>query len=213
MSLDRWKALHDAIASGLTRGAIIDERTGDAHAVELVHAEGDRLLAVLPAGQREWAPEHKVRIELPRDQSVVYLPGRVRQHQLNGRGAEVEVTLDAAEDRQRRMDVRVDAECRVRVGADGVWEETRTVNLSVGGLLVVSELEAATGEQIDLELEIEGIRIKGKAEVVRRGVKTHGVASRTSAALRFVGLSEEQRGRIALFVLHAQAVEKLRRRR
>ena len=217
--MEKVKALREAMATGLSRGALIDERTGDAHAVEVVAAEGDRLLAVMRFDEDgdlvPFRADAKVRIELPREGSVVYVPSRVAQVRGERGTAEVElVCRDPAEDRQRRMDIRVDTECRVRVGGpDGLWEETRTVNLSAGGALVVTELHAKEGDHVDVVLELGDLVITGKAQVVRRGVKTHGVGSRTSAALKFVDLPAEVRDRLALHVLQQQAVEKLRHKR
>lgn len=216
--MEKLKALHDALQAGLRRGAIIDERTGETRAVEVVAAEGEQLLALARVdeddGLRPLTADCKVRIELPQDTSVIYVAGRISGVKNGGSTAELTlVCKDGAENRQRRMDIRVDAECRIRVGGDGLWEDARTVNLSAGGALVVSELNAKEGDFVEVELDLGGTVVKGRAEVIRRGVKTHGVGSRTSAALRFVGLPEELRERLSIHVLRAQALEKLRHRR
>ena len=78
---------------------------------------------------------------------------------------------------------------------------------------MVSDSRAKVGEVVDVELEVDGLPVACKAEVVRRGVKTNGAPSRTSAALRFVGLPDELRDRIALYVLREQAAEKVQRNR
>jgi c-di-GMP-binding flagellar brake protein YcgR len=213
--VEKLKVLLDAMADGLQRGALIHEKTGSTHPVEVIAAEQDRLIALVRCrdGALELLqPDAKVRVELPQDASVVFVPGRVREMRAADGGAELEIACEAAESRQRRMDVRIDADCRIRLGGNGDWEETRTVNISAGGLLV-SESHARIGEIVDIEMELEGSVFKCRAEVVRRGVKTHGAASRTSAALKFIGLPEPNRERIALFVLRSQACQKLGRNR
>lgn len=212
-----FKALHDALANGLKRGALIHEKTGVAVPVEVLSAESPQLLGAVRLHDGEHAlfrSEAKVRVELPLEGAVIFVPGRMRELRVNGGGtAEMEMVCDLAEHRQRRMEVRIDADCHIRLAAGGAPEETRTVNLSAGGALVVSESRARVGELVDVELELAGVRFTCKAEVVRRGVKTNGAPSRTSAALRFVGLPDELKERIALYVLSEQAVEKAQRNR
>ena len=162
-------------------------------------------------------PPARVRIELPRDASVIHVPGRISSVRRADGVHELEIVCaEGAEDRARRMDVRIDAECRLRIGvgtSDEQWEETRTVNLAAGGALVVSESRARVGETIEVELELSGEVIHCRAEVIRRGVKASGACPRTSAALKFIGLSDELRDRIALHVLQIHAREKVARRR
>lgn len=210
------KALSDALISGLRTGALIHEKTGTTLPVEVVATEGERLVAlarIAGAEHEAFRPEAKVRVELPLEGSVVFVPGRLREFRPTGETAELEMVCDGAENRQRRMEVRIDASCRIRLAGGGDLEETRTVNLSAGGALVVCESRARVGEVVDVELEIDGQPIACKAEVVRRGVKTNGAPSRTSAALKFVGLSAALKERIALFVLRQQASEKLQRQK
>lgn len=209
--------LHEAIASGLRRGALIHEKTGVTRPVEVLVAEGERLVAVARIGEGcldVFEPPARVRVELPRETSVVYVPGQVTELRREPGGAVMEISCPkGAENRQRRMDVRLDSECRIRLRGEGEWEETRTVNLSAGGALVVSETRARVGEVVEVELDFEGRVLCCSAEVVRRGVKANGAPSRTSAAFRFLGLSDDDRERVALFVLRAQASEKLGHRR
>ncbi len=207
------KALSEALQSGLKRGALIHDKTGLAVPVEVVAAEDRRLIAVAKVVDGEHAHfkvEAKVRVELPQEQSVVFVPGRIAEFRVcDGQGqAEVEMVCEGAEQRQRRMEVRVDADCRIRLSGGAEVEETRTVNLSAGGALVVSESRARVGEVVDVEMELEGRTIQCKAEVVRRGVKTNGAPSRTSAALRFVGFPADLREQLSMYVLRAQASEK-----
>lgn len=205
------KALSEALQSGLKRGALIHDKTGLAVPVEVVATEDKRLIAVARVVDGEhvhFKSDAKVRVELPQDQSVVFVPGRIAEFKVNGGQADVEMVCEGAEQRQRRMEVRVDADCRIRLSGGAEVEETRTVNLSVGGALVVSESRARVGEVVDLEMELEGRRIACKAEVVRRGVKTNGAPSRTSAALRFVGFPADLREQLSMYVLRAQASEK-----
>jgi hypothetical protein len=214
--LQKLKVLQDAIAAGLQKGALIHEKTGATHPVEVLAAEEGRLIAVVRClnGELEQIQtDAKVRVELPREASVILVPGRVSELRRTAEAAEVEIACDAAEDRQRRMDVRIDAECLIRLGGGEDVEETRTVNISAGGAMVVSDSRARAGEMVDVELELGGELLKCRAEVVRRGVKVNGASSRTSAALKFVGLSDQDRERIALYVLGVQAKEKANRRR
>jgi len=205
------KALSVALQSGLRRGALIHDKTGTAIPVEVVAAEEQRLIAVARVVDGEHAhfkSEAKVRVELPLEQSVVFVPGRLREFRVNGGQADVEMLCEGSEQRQRRMEVRVDADCRIRLSGGAEVEETRTVNVSAGGALVVSESRAKVGEVVDVELELGGQLVACKAEVVRRGVKTNGAPSRTSAALKFVQVPAELRELLALYVLRAQAGEK-----
>ena len=204
-------ALSEVLKSGLRRGALIHEKTGTTVPVEVVAAEERRLIAVARVVDGEHAlfkSEAKVRVELPLEQSVVFVPGRLSDFRVSGGQADVEMVCEGAEQRQRRMDVRIDASCLIRLSGGAEVEETRTVNLSASGALVVSESRARVGEVVDVELELAGRRIACKAEVVRRGVKTNGAPSRTSAALRFVQLDAELKEQLALHVLRAQASEK-----
>ena len=204
------KALCDAMANGVRRGALIHEKTGTAVAVEVVAAESPCLLGLTRFCDGESAlfgPDSRVRVELPMENAVVFVPGRVRETRPLGHQVEVELLCEGAQLRQRRMEVRIDADCLIRLSGEGP-EETRTVNLSAGGALVVSESRARVGEVVEVELSIDGCPVSCRAEVVRRGVKTNGAPARTSAALRFVGLPEELKDRIALYVLRAQAGEK-----
>jgi len=184
--LEKLKVLQEALASGLHKGALIHEKTGTTRAVDVLSAEADRLIAVARIEEGALAlfsADAKVRVELPQEAAIIHVPGRVRELRCAGELAEVEISCVApAESRQRRMDVRIDAQCRIRLGGDGEWDETRTVNLSAGGALVVSDTRARVGEQVDVELELEGELIRCRAEVVRRGVKTQGASPRTSAA-------------------------------
>jgi len=205
------KALSEALQSGLRRGALIHDKTGTAIPVEVVAAEDRRLIAVARVVDGEhllFKSDAKVRVELPQDQSVVFVPGRLAEFRVTGGHADVEMVCEWAEHRQRRMEVRIDADCRIRMGGGTDVEETRTVNVSAGGALVVSESRAKVGEVVDVELELAGRMISCKAEVVRRGVKTNGAPSRTSAALRFVQIEPELRDALALYVLRAQASDK-----
>jgi c-di-GMP-binding flagellar brake protein YcgR len=214
--LQTLKALHEALNAGLRKGALIHEKSGATHPVEVLEAEDDRLIAVVRCGdeQAKIRPDARVRVELPRENSVVLIQGRVREARHQDGLLELEMSCPGgAEERQRRMDVRIDADCRIRVGADGAWEETRTVNLSAGGALIVSHSQARVGEVVDVELDLGGHPIRCRAEVVRRGVKTTGAPSRTSAALKFIGLSDELRQTVAVYVLGRQAGEKLRQRK
>ncbi|MBI5546845.1 MAG: PilZ domain-containing protein [Deltaproteobacteria bacterium] len=209
------KALSDALAAGVRRGALIHEKTGTTVQMEVVVAEQLRLIGVAAPrnGEHElFRADAKVRVELPLDTAVIYVPGRLQDFRpLATGGADVEVLCDGAEVRQRRMEVRIDADCLIRLSDGGEVEETRTVNLSAGGALVVSESRARVGQIVEVELAIDGQPVHCRAEVVRRGVKTNGAPSRTSAALRFVGLSDELKERIALHVLRQQAGEKASR--
>jgi hypothetical protein len=214
--LQKLKVLQDAIAAGLQKGALIHEKTGATHPVEVLAAEEGRLIAIVRCldGELELLqPDARVRVELPREASVILVPGRVSELRRTAETAEVEIACKSAEDRQRRMDVRIDAECLIRLGDGEEVEETRTVNISAGGALVVSDSRARAGEIVDVELELGGDPLRCRAEVVRRGVKIRGASSRTSAALKFIGLSEQDRERIALYVLGVQAREKAVRRR
>ncbi|MGC4113914.1 MAG: PilZ domain-containing protein [Myxococcales bacterium] len=205
------KALSEALQSGLKRGALIHDKTGLAIPVEVVATEEKRLIAVarvVDGEHLQFKSDAKVRVELPQDQSVVFVPGRISEFRVSGGQAEVEMVCEGAEQRQRRMEVRVDADCRIRLSGGAEVEETRTVNLSVGGALVVSECQARVGEVVDVEMELEGRTIQCKAEVVRRGVKTNGAPSRTSAALKFVGFPSDLREHLSMYVLRAQASEK-----
>lgn len=211
------KVLCDALATGLRRGALIHEKTGTVLPVEVLAAEAPRVLGIVRVhdGAHElFRSEARVRVELPREGSVIFVPGRLREFRANGTTAEVELDCERAEDRQRRMEVRIDASCRIRLqGGTGDLEETRTVNLSAGGALVVCDSRARPGELVDVELELDGRMLRCRAEVVRRGVKTNGAPSRTSAALKFVGLDEATREQIAMYVLGQQACEKAGRGR
>jgi c-di-GMP-binding flagellar brake protein YcgR len=205
------KALSEALQSGLRRGALIHDKTGIAIPVEVVATEERRLIAVARVVNGEhlhFKSDAKVRVELPLDQSVVFVPGRLSEFRVNGGQADVEMVVEGAEHRQRRMEVRIDADCRIRLSGGAEIEETRTVNVSAGGALVVSESRARVGEVVDVEMELEGRTILCKAEVVRRGVKTNGAPSRTSAALKFVGLPPDLREQLEMYVLRSQASEK-----
>ncbi len=207
--------LQEAVRDGLRVGALIHEKTGTARAVEVLAVEDSRLLAVSRGAGDDlelFGPSAPVRLELPREASVVSVPGRVTQARRADGVFELEISCaDGAEERQRRMDVRVAAECRVHVRGSQAWEQTRTVNISAGGALLANGGSVHAGYMIDVELDLDGETIRCQAEVVRRGVKTGGVSSRINAALRFVGLPAEQRDRIALFVLSVQASEKAAR--
>jgi hypothetical protein len=214
------KVLHDALAWGLSRGALIHEKTGTLFPVEVLGVQAQELIAVAQMPPREvdlLSPPAKIRIELPRDSSVIYVPGRISVVRRNKHVAELEILCaDGAEDRARRMDVRIDTECRLRIGmgtAAEQWEETRTVNLAAGGALVVSESRAKIGETVEVQLELGGEVIHCKAEVLRRGVKVNGACPRTSAALKFIGLDDALRDKIALHVLGVHARDKVSRNR
>ncbi len=212
--------LHDALAKGLVKGALIHEKTGTTFPVEVLGAQAKELLAVAKApshGVELLNPPAKVRIELPRDSSVIYVPGRISVARHGNSHAELEILCaDGAEDRARRMDARIDVECRIWLGTgpeDKDFEETRTLNLSAGGALIVSESRARVGQIVEVELELEGEIVHCKAEVMRRGVKVNGAAHRDGAALKFLGLSERLRDKVALHVLETHAREKLARGR
>ena len=137
------------------------------------------------------------------------MPGRIAGARAAGSTLEVEIVCaEGAEERQRRADARVSAECRLRLHDGAAWEETSTVNLSAGGVLVEKGGAAHAGDLVDVELGLDGEPIRCQAEVVRRGVKSGGMSSRVNAALRFVNLRTADRERIALFVLSLQAREK-----
>lgn len=210
------QALQAAVSDGSGVGALIHEKTGIALRTEVLAVEEARVLAVARVGAVDaglFGRDARVRLEMPRETSVVLVSGRVTRS-LAGDGL-VELEIDCpegAEDRQRRMDVRVDAECRIRVCDGGTWLGKRTVNVSAGGALVADGDPAHPGDLVDVELDVGGGTIRCRAEVVRRGVKTGGVSSRTNAALRFLGLRAEERERIALYVLSVQAREKVSRR-
>lgn len=211
--------LHEALRQGLQRGALIHEKTGAAQPVEVVAAEGERLLAIVQcteAGLERLHPNARVRVELPRESAVVWIQGRVRECRAERACELVEVDIDClnAELRQRRMDVRIASSCRIRIGGEGgTWDETRTLNISSGGALVVCESRASVGERVEVEFELDGEPIRCAAEVLRRGVKIHGALSRTNAALKFIGLTAAQRERIQLFVLREQALSRVERHR
>ncbi len=211
--------IQEALGAGVQRGALIHEKTGITQPVEVVMAEDDRLLAIVQcteSGLERLHPSAKVRVEIPRDNAVILIQGRVRECRAERACELVEVDLDClnADLRQRRMDVRIASSCRIRIGGeDGAWDETRTLNISAGGALVVCESRAAVGERVEVEFELDGEIIRCSAEVLRRGVKIHGAHSRTNAALKFIGLSEAQREKIQLFVLREQAIAKLERHR
>ncbi len=85
------------------------------------------------------------------------------------------------------------------------------MSVSAGGALVADGDPVHPGGLVDVELDLDGDTIRCRAEAVRRGMKTGGVTSRTSAALRFIGLPAAQRDRIAVYVLSAQARQKAAR--
>lgn len=211
--------LQEALFQGLQRGALIHEKTGTTQPVEVVMAEEDRLLAIVQcteAGLELLHPGAKVRVEIPRENAVIWIQGRVRECRAERACELVEVDIDClnAELRQRRMDVRIASSCRIRIGGeDGAWDETRTLNISSGGALVVCESRAGVGARVEVEFELDGEPIRCEAEVLRRGVKIHGSLSRANAALKFIDLTEAQREKIQLFVLREQALAKLDRRR
>lgn len=206
------QALQAAVRDGSNVGALIHEKTGTTRQAEVLAVETTRVLAVARVDGPEadlFARPARVRIELPRETSVVFVPGRVAQSRRGEGLLELEIDCpDGAEDRQRRMDARVDAECRIRLRDSRAWLETRTVNLSAGGALVANGDPAHPGDLVDVELELDDETIRCRAEVVRRGVKVGGVSSRTNAALRFIGLPAACRDRIAVHVLALQAHEK-----
>lgn len=214
MNLD---ALREAIRHGSGVGAIVHVRTGAAWRSEVLAVEDARVL-VMSSGDGDgegvvlFARGARVRIELPRETSVVCAAGRVAQCRRSGDLFEMEIECpDGAEDRPRRMDVRVDAECLIRLLDGGEWLHRRTVNVSAGGALVADGDPVHPGDLVDVELDLGGETIRCRAEVVRRGVKTKGVTSRTNAAIRFLGLPPVERDRIAVRVLSLQAREKAAR--
>jgi hypothetical protein len=208
-------ALREALENGSSVGALVHEKSGIARRAEVLAVEESRVLALAHVDGKDaglFDPGAYVRLDLPRETSVICVPGRVTQSRPRDGVVELEIAcLDGAEDRQRRMDVRVDAECRIRVLGGGAWLEKRTVNVSAGGALVADGDPAHPGDLVDVELDLDGDTIRCRAEVVRRGVKTGGVTSRTNAALRFIGLPAAQRDRIAVYVLSAQARQKAAR--
>lgn len=211
--------VQEALLQGLQRGALIHEKTGTTQPVEVVMAEDERLLAIVQCTEAELEclhPNARVRVELPKENAVIWIQGRVRECRAERACELVEVDIDClnAELRQRRMNVRIASSCRIRIaGEGGSWDETRTLNISSGGALIVCESRAGVGERVEVEFELDGAPIRCEAEVLRRGVKVHGALSRTSAALKFIGLSEAQSEKIQLFVLREQALAKLDRRR
>ena len=211
--------VHQALNEGLHKGALIHEKSGTALPVEVITAEADRLLAIVQCQESDLERLHpgvKVRVELPRESSVVWVQGKVIESraETSCELVELDILCTCAEVRQRRMDVRIESECRVRIaGSQGGWEDTRSLNVSAGGALVVSESAAKVGERVDVEFELGGELFRCQAEVVRRGVKVNGAVSRTNAALKFLGLTEEQSAKIRLFVLGEQARNKADRRR
>jgi c-di-GMP-binding flagellar brake protein YcgR len=208
----KLQALQEALKDGPRVGALIHDKTAVTRHVEVLAVEEGRLLAVARLGGDDadlFRPDARVRLELPKETSVVYVPGRVTQRRQGDGVVELEIDCpEGAEDRQRRMDVRVSAECRIRVGGSEAWEETRTINVSAGGTLIAQGGTTHAGDLVEVELDLDGETILCQAEVVRRGVKADGISSRTNAAVRFIGLSEAQRHRIALYVLSVQASEK-----
>ncbi len=209
------QALRDAVRGGTGFGALIHERTGAARRVEVLAVDGERVLAVARAGEQDarlFGREARVRLELPREGSVVRVPGSVARCLPGTDGLELEIDCpDGAEERQRRMDARVDAQCRIRLHDGEAWLERRTVNVSAGGALVSDGEPTHPGDLVDVELDLDGETIRCRAEVVRRGVKTGGVTSRTNAALRFLDLQPAARDRIGVCVLSLQAREKVAR--
>jgi hypothetical protein len=209
------QALRDAVREGTNLGALVHEKSGVALAAEVVAVEDVRVLAVARvegADGRRFCPKERVRLELPREASVVCAWGCVARSAWGDGVMELEIDCpDGAEDRQRRMDVRADVECLVRFVEDGEWLSKRTANLSAGGALVADGDPAHPGDLLDVELHLDGETVRCRAEVVRRGVKTGGVSSRTNAAIRFLGLSPATRERLAVWVLSAQAREKASR--
>jgi len=211
----KLEALEDALRHGSRVGAIVHERTGTAWRSEVLAVEDARVLAVASGDGRSvvlFVRGERVRLEVPRETSVVCAPGRVARCERSGDVVELEIDCpDGAEDRQRRMDVRVDAECLVRLLDGGEWLHRRTVNVSAGGALVADGDPAHPGDLVEVELDLDGEAVRCRAEVVRRGVKTGGVSSRTNAALRFVDLPAAARDRLAVWVLSAQARERAAR--
>ncbi|MDR0965922.1 MAG: PilZ domain-containing protein [Myxococcales bacterium] len=215
------EALEHGPGQALQRGALIHEKTGTTLPVEVVMTEGERLIALVVCAQGDLErlhPNAKVRVELPRDNAVIWIKGQVRECRAERALELVEVDMDCltAERRARRMDVRLASRCRILVGGadgNGRWDETRTLNISSEGVLVVSESRANVGERVEVEFELGGEALRCQAEVLRRGVKIHGALSRTNAALKLLDLSPAQRDTIQLFVLREQAAAKLDRRR
>ncbi len=203
------QALREAVGNGSGVGALIHERTGIAWRAEVVAVQEARVLALTHVDGKDAdlvGRDARVRLELPREASVVCVPGRVARSRRTDDVVELEIECpDGAEDRQRRMDVRVDTGCRIHLQDGGTWFGKRTVNVSAGGALVEDGEPTHLGDLLDVELDVDGETLRCRAEVVRRGVKTGGVSSRTNAALRFVGLSAAQRDRLALWVLTMQA--------
>lgn len=210
------EALRRVIGEGPRTGALIHDRTGTARRVEIVSLEGDRLLAVAELRDGDghlFHPDARVRVELPKESSVVHVPGRVAESRRRDGQLELEIDCpEGAEDRQRRMDARVVASCRVRVAERDQGFETRTVNVSAGGVLIADGGPLHIGDLVDVEMDLPGGALRGAAEVVRRAVKVGGMSSRTNAALRFRGLASADRERLALHVLAVQAGEKAARR-
>lgn len=208
----KLQLLADAVESGLRVGALVHERSGSSCRIEVVTVDDETLLGLATpeeGGRKLFVRDAQVHLELPQGGSIVFVPGRIADARPASAGLEVEVVCpNGAETRPRRADARVSAECRLRFHDGASWEETRSLNLSAGGLLVANGFGAHAGDFVDLELELDGKPIRCQAEVLRRGVKSGGMSSRVNAALRFVGLPEAERQRIALFVLSVQAKEK-----
>jgi len=169
--------LHKAVNDDLKVGALIHQKTGVARRVEILAVEDSRLLAVSRVGEEEakfFGPNAAVRLELPKESSVVCIPGRVTQSRQVDGVLELEISCpEGAEERQRRMDARVAVECRVRIRSDETWQ-TRTVNVSAGGALLANGGSLHAGQVVEVELDLDGETIGCQAEVVRRGVKTIG---------------------------------------
>jgi hypothetical protein len=214
----KLQALHDAVSRGVKVGALIHDRTGVARPVEVVAVGEAGLMAVARVGKDQedaalFGPNARVRVELPQETSVVHVPGRVAESRRVNGAVELEIEcLQGAEDRQRRMNVRVTTPCRIRLRGGEEWDETRTVNISAGGALVANGGSARAGDVVEVEMDLMGEAIRCRAEVVRRGVKTNGVSSRTNATIRFLDMPPDQRDRIALHVLSTQAGEKAGKR-
>jgi len=208
----KLQVVKDAMEGGLRVGALVHEKTGTVCRVEVVTVDGDRLLAVAEADDKErklFVAGARVRVELPRVGTIVHAAGEVAEVRPAAKGLEIELVCpNGADERQRRAAARVSAECRLRMQAGGTWQETATVNVSAGGVLVAKGGSCQVGDLIDVEIDLEEGVIRCQAEVLRRGVKSGGFTSRVNAALRFVGLSDADREWIALYVLAVQAKEK-----
>ncbi len=125
---------------------------------------------------------------------------------------------------QRREHFRVDAELPITYSltnaeAAADQRQARTTNLSGGGLLFLTEGDAAEAERlrergrvwIDIAISASS-RILSEAEIVRmnvvRALRQSGTAT---VAAKFVGLSERERDKLIRYLFEVQRTERRRR--